>query len=182
MGQVDEFRKKFLARPRLYGSTLMEMETIWYMIRWTQDIVLGRLDWRLSQRAYFVIHQKYKCGNWHLATKTAETAKKKGWDEQKAAETLLKRLQEVETVEQQMRDEVEAYHFNATLEQKVALDKARWIGYCKEFPSYSFVAELDGADGRDFAKALAGIKSVIAELIDNMRQHGEDIPMPQEKP
>ena len=45
------------------------------------------------------------------------------------------------------------------------------VGLCAEFPSLSWLAD-------DIPSALQGIMQVVAEVVDDMRQHGEKIPQP----
>jgi predicted HicB family RNase H-like nuclease len=45
------------------------------------------------------------------------------------------------------------------------------VGLCAEFPSLSWLADTPES-------ALAGIRSTVAEVVEDMRSQGEDIPMP----
>ena len=46
-----------------------------------------------------------------------------------------------------------------------------YVGLCSEFPTLSWL-------GRTPEKALAGIRRVVREVIDDMKSQGEDIPSP----
>ena len=46
-----------------------------------------------------------------------------------------------------------------------------YVGLCAEFPSLSWLAATPEA-------ALKGIRKVVAEVIDDMREHGEEPPEP----
>jgi predicted HicB family RNase H-like nuclease len=45
------------------------------------------------------------------------------------------------------------------------------VGLCAEFPSLSWLADTPES-------ALAGIRSTVAEVVEDMRSQGENIPMP----
>jgi len=47
----------------------------------------------------------------------------------------------------------------------------KYVGLCAEFPSLSWLADSQ-------AKALLGIKKIVAEVIDDMTSNGEPIPAP----
>jgi len=46
-----------------------------------------------------------------------------------------------------------------------------YVGLCTEFPSLSWLARTPEA-------ALRGIRKVVTDIVQDMREHGEDIPEP----
>ncbi|MBM4295616.1 MAG: toxin-antitoxin system HicB family antitoxin [Deltaproteobacteria bacterium] len=50
-------------------------------------------------------------------------------------------------------------------------DDQEYVGLCAEFPSLSWLARTPEA-------ALKGIRKVVAEVVDDMRKHGEEPPEP----
>ena len=46
-----------------------------------------------------------------------------------------------------------------------------YVGLCAEFPSLSWLASSP-------EKALSGIRSVVADVMADMRSHGEEVPQP----
>jgi len=50
-------------------------------------------------------------------------------------------------------------------------DDQEYVGLCVEFPSLSWLARTPEA-------ALKGIRKVVAEVVDDMRKHGEEPPEP----
>jgi predicted HicB family RNase H-like nuclease len=50
-------------------------------------------------------------------------------------------------------------------------DDHEYLGLCTEFPSLSWLAKTPGA-------ALRGIRNLVAECIQDLKERGEDIPEP----
>jgi predicted HicB family RNase H-like nuclease len=50
-------------------------------------------------------------------------------------------------------------------------DDKEYVGLCLEFPSLSWLAKSQGA-------ALHGIRKVVADAVKDMRDNGEEIPVP----
>ncbi len=50
-------------------------------------------------------------------------------------------------------------------------DDREYVGLCAEFPSLSWLAKSPDA-------ALRGIRNLVAECIQDLKDHGEDIPEP----
>lgn len=97
----NELRSEFEKRPLLYGGTLFGVETFWHAIRAIDSLLYDRNS---REGSYHTIAMKYHCGNWSIASKTEEEAKKKKWDSSFACQTLMSRLKEVEVLEQPLEE------------------------------------------------------------------------------
>ena len=52
-----------------------------------------------------------------------------------------------------------------------SVEDGEHVGLCAEFPSLIWLAPTPGG-------ALSGIRALVADVVDDMKRHGEDIPQP----
>lgn len=109
---VNAYRDRFARYSLMYaGPDLNTIESMWHMLATFEDYARNRVNIfdpvaargaRPEDDAYQTIAQKYKCGSWTLATKVEHEML--GCDDARAAaEELVRRLQEVEALREELR-------------------------------------------------------------------------------
>ena len=99
---IGDLRSAFEKRSLMYGGDLNGVEAAWHMLEMFQIYLEGDDPCRAGVRdPYAVVAQKYRCGSCVISSKV----KHEMGEDPRAAEELIRRLNEVSDLRRKMRQE-----------------------------------------------------------------------------